>query len=143
MPKKIELNCYGPIAVDKTAECLWEDVYMYWTQKPGRKKKRVWAVLDAKVNIKKDIDGYKRMNEDGVVDVSEEIDEMEEILKEVEKGEIFVRIEDDDYVDIYTPKDFINREEAEKMMTEYLRKIGMNNELRFKWRRTNFIIMPT
>ena len=44
MPKKIEIKCYGPIAVDKEAECLWEDVYMYWTQKPGRKKKRVWAV---------------------------------------------------------------------------------------------------
>lgn len=142
MPKKIEIKCYGPIAVSKTAKCPWEDVYMYWTQKPGRKKKRMWVVLDTKVNMEKDLESYKKLQEEGDADFSEEISEFEKELKILETTDIMVGTVEDDYAELFTNNDFIDRNEAEKMMFKFLRYLGINNELKFKWRRQNFIITP-
>lgn len=157
MPK-VNVTCTGPIALSRKYSCIWEDVYINWNIKPGRKNKKYLApTLMSRTDIERDIELLKKeqksvgksygsnINLDEVELCEEdEIEYNKEILQELDKGNIFIQKDmDDSTPDVVTPKEYIDRDEAERMLTKLLEEwFGLKN-IKFKWKRPNFVIIPT
>ena len=91
MPKKITVDCYGPIAHNKKYKSPWEDVWLSWTGKPGRTKYYLAPCLCSKTNVETDYQDTlmckEKYPED---DWSEEIQESLLILKMLKQEEMFI-----------------------------------------------------
>jgi len=141
--KKITVDCHGPIAVSKKYQSPWEDVWLSWTGKPGRKKyylapcliSKPYAESEHEWNLK-----YSKEHPDPFWE--EELKQYVIILKTLESNEIYIEDINDDISSIYTQKDFIDRNEAEKMIAFFMKLHGFN-AIRCKWNRPKFIAIPT
>jgi hypothetical protein len=141
-PKKITVACTGPIAVSPKYESPWEDVWLSWKAKPGRKKYylapclqgRIDAVQEHEINL----ECKEKYPED---DWDKEIENSKAVLEAMSLGKIYVADPESDMPAIYTPKDFIDRAEAEKMIVHLMGLHGVKN-IKCVWKKPEFIIIP-
>lgn len=136
MPKKITVKCYGPIAVGREHRSSWEDVWLSWTGKPGRKKYYLGPTLVSRTALEQDhqINIKCRFND--------EIVRTSEVLKQVLAGNSWVDWSNPNIPTIYSPKEWIDRDEAERMIGELMLHHGFTS-IRCKWKRPKMIIIPT
>lgn len=148
MPK-VNVTCTGPIAVSRKYSCIWEDVYINWNVKPGRKNKKYLApTLMSRTDVERDLEietkELKEAKDEDIVFIETEIEYNKEILQELDKGNIFIQKDMDDTVpDVVTPKEYIDRDEAERMLTKLLEEWFDLKNIKFKWKRPNFVVTPT
>ena len=140
MPKQIKVRCYGPITVDPDYPSLWEDVYLSWTQKPGRKRMEIAPCLVSKTDLISDLLTHKNMQEDGAADFSEDIERLEKALSTIENGHYYIYDKDNPLTDMCTPKEYIDKKEAEKMIRLIMIEYGYDN-VKLKWERPKMVII--
>lgn len=150
MPK-VNVLCTGPIAISRKYCCTWDDVWINWNVKPGRKNKKYLApTLMSRTDIERDLENHKKEFEelkekesDDIVFIETEIEYDKEILQELDKGNIFIQKDMDDLIpDVVSPKEYINKDEAERMLTKLLEEwFGLKN-IRFKWKRPKLVVTP-
>jgi len=140
MPKKITVKCYGPIGINKTYQSSWEDVWLSWTDKPGRKKYYLAPCLCSKTDLKRDYQIELELKEDGILSF---LKQTEDALKFVNNNKIYVYVHNDykNIPTIYSPKDFIDRAEAERMISEVMKLHGYDSII-CKWKRPKTVIIP-
>ena len=130
------------------ASVPWADV---WIRLKDRRKLECFGpCLCSKGNIKQDLwvdkeivahdeaipNNGKKMSAGTLAEIKAEILDSEEILRRIEDGEIVVaESEGDGRIEgVYTGKDEIDRDEAERMLRVYLTKYGYDPEnIKFKW----------
>jgi hypothetical protein len=142
--KKITCHCHGPIAVGKQYKSLWEDVWLTWTEKPGRKKKTIGPTLISKTDILREIEFEKEFLEEYPEHKDTSIlEELETALREVGVNEYhIIRRKDNDLPSVYTNAEYIDRKEAEIMIRVLMIDYGYNN-IRLKWKRPHTVIIPS
>lgn len=147
MPKKITVSCCGPIALGKrnNYEVPWEDVYLSWSGKPKGKKYRIAPVIVSKTDAEHEYKLLKELQEENPdYDFSEEINILENALKHIkEYNQIYIHDPNDPLCAIYTPKEYIDRKEAERMIRELMVNHYGFNEIICKWKRPRLVILPT
>ena len=137
---KVHVFCFGPIAVSRNAKSIWEDVWISWKIKPGRKNyKRIAPQLFSRTELTRDeipLDDY-------------EIAFNNKMLKRLETEDI-VYDEDDrvagssiEMPTIITGKVNVTKDETERMLRRYFSKKGFDNPIYFKWYRPKIIVIPT
>lgn len=149
--KHITLICYEPIAFDKDYKQGWSDVWIRFYQKRKRVKRGPTLISkpDLKADLQFSMEFYEEnkheewmQHKDGDVD-SKEIEDVLEILKT--KSE-FVDLSNDKkngIPGIYTSKDYIDKKEAERLITEYVKLLGYeSSHLKLKWKRSKFRVIP-
>lgn len=145
MKKKITIRCYGPVAVGKQYESPWEDVWIYWKGKPGKKKYCIALCLHSKTSLEKDHEINLELEKDHPGEWKDEIQQTEKALETINKGEYYIDdLKDDlggEIPNIYSPKEWLNREEAERMLSFILKLKGINNP-KFIWRKPKIIVIP-
>ena len=144
MSKEIKVRCYGPIAVSKQYESPWEDVWLSWKGKPGRKKYYLGPCLKSRTECKSDLEINLDCQKDYPEhDWSDDIKRNKLALAAIKSGKIFI---DDNYPtipDICSPKEFINRKEAEVMIGVVLKEMYDIKNIKCNWLKPNIIIIPT
>jgi len=142
MPKKITIRCYGPIALNRKYKSPWEDFYLSWTGKPGRKKYRLAPYLCSRPDIewhhRRDLETQEK-NEDA--DLGQRILQDTLILEALGKGRIYIEDGDTYLPNVYTPAEFIDRAEAERLIAELMKLRGFD-KIRCKWKRPKVIVIP-
>ena len=142
LKKKITVDCHGPIAANKKNKSSWEDVWLTWTGKPGRKKYHLGPCLMSKTALERDHeDNLKCSRKYPEIDWTDDLYQSELALKKVTLGEIHIEDPDSSITNIYTQKECIDRKEAERMIKVLLKLHGFN-DVRFKWNRPKFIVIP-
>lgn len=140
MSKKITVSCYGPIAVSRKYQSRWEDVSLSWTGKPARKKYQLVVSLFSKPAAERyhqELIAHKQ--DEGSND---KIDQSRLAIEAIDQGILhLIRDGGDNLPDVYTPKDVIDRNEAERMIAAVMKSRGFEN-IRCKWKRPKFIIYP-
>lgn len=142
MPKKITVDCYGPIAVGRKYQSPWEDVWLSWKAKPGRKKYYLAPCLIGKI----DAEQSHELNLECVkihpdTNWTEEIEQSKAAVEATSLGKIFIADPESAIPNVYTPKDFIDRAEAEKMIACLMKLHGVKN-IKCVWRKPRFIVVP-
>ncbi|MBN1569114.1 MAG: hypothetical protein JXA73_14790 [Acidobacteria bacterium] len=143
MPKKIRVSCYGPIAVSRRYRSPWEDVFLSWTGKPGRRKYHLMLSLISRKVAERD------HQEDTMSPVQSHDAKSSDLMRQsgpdieaIALGKIHVIMNGSDNLpDVYTPKEYIDRAEAERMIAVVMRLHGFDS-IRCKWKRPKFIITP-
>lgn len=142
--KHIQAICHGPIAFGQNYKSPWEDVWLRWKGKPGRKRYYLGPTLCCHAELVADL----QMDEELQVkhpdcDWSEDIARHRASLALLEHDE-FSFDADGKCPDIYTKAKGINRREAERMLAFMLeRRFGIRNP-KFDWRKqTSFCVTPT
>lgn len=149
MPKKINIYCSGPISISKKYKSLWEDINLYWRIKPGRKnQKYICPTFISKTDLKNEINNVKEMlnekeeNKDIIEFLNQEKQFLEKVLKELEKEKIFIEeSKDKELPIIYTFKDYLNKNEVERMSKKLLNEYYDLNNVVFKWKRPKFFVL--
>jgi len=142
MPKKITINSVSPLAVHKWYETIWDDVYLSWSVKPGRSIRKIAPMIGSRKDLEYE---YKDMidmqNESPDFDYSEEINNFKKIIDYMnDYNEIYIEDPDDPITEIYTPKDYIDKKEAERMIAKLMKYYGFN-EIRCKWKRPKMFVI--
>ena len=145
MPKKIIVESSSYLAIYKDYKTPWEDVWLITTIKPGRKKLKLGPCLIGRKSLEGDLLWEEKFkNEDKDLFYQEEYDLLKNALEAIDKGEYFYHYfkgEDGlNIPDIYSPKDYIDREEAEKMIGDLMMKKYGFNEIKCKWKRPGIFI---
>ena len=140
--KKITIKCSGPIAASKKYQSPWEDVWLSWTGKPGRTRyycapclaSKTEALSEHEINLE-----CKKKYPENHWD--EEIKESQNTLEEIASGKIYIA-DASDIPNIYSPKDYIDRAEAEKMIALVMYEVYGFDKIRCKWDRLKFMVIP-
>jgi hypothetical protein len=149
MAKKIKVKCYGTVAVDKQAKSPWEDVYLEWTEKPGRKKRNIGLTVISKSNLEMDL----KINKELVAkfpecDIQKDIDYELKALKELEKNQVYIHAiasdypDRDDYKDlleVFTSKEYLDRAEIDRLIGIVADRYGYPHVVT-KWKRPSFFV---
>lgn len=148
MPKKIIVKCHGPISINSEYQSPWEDVWLSWTDKPRRTKYYCGPTLICKPTLESDLKisleckkDYADNNYDLQNGFDKEIEEYTNALAILEHIDIHIPIFNDDIPNIYTSKDYIDRQEAERMIAELMKVYGYD-DIVCKWKRSKFVIIP-
>lgn len=141
MPKKITVKCYGPISINSEYKSPWEDIWLSWTDKPGRKKYYCGPTLICKPTLESDLKISLECKKDYIDGFDKEIEEYTNALAILKHIDIYIPMFNDDIPNIYTSKDYINRQEAERMIAELMKVYGYN-DIVCKWKRSKFVIIP-
>ena len=137
--KRILAICYGPIAFGPHYRSPWEDVWIRWKAKPGRRLYYVAPTLICRAELLADL---KR---------TRERHRKRPRLQDITHDEAMLAALDvsphaaDDYdpPNVYTRATGINRAEAERMLAFLLeRQYGIKHP-KFEWKKTDFCITPT
>ena len=142
MPKKIVCKCHEPIGISKKYKQPWSDVYISWTDKPGRKKYRLAPCLVSKPFAEADLKTNLEIQEKyKSLDFQTDIDECRSAIDWLENFDICVHNPNNSFPNIYTSKDYIDRHEAEKMIAELMKFYGYQN-IKCKWKRVKLFVIP-
>lgn len=140
MAKKITVRTHGPLSVSQTQVVPWEDVYITWTGKPGRTTYFAYPCLCGKSSAEIDQQiNFEVQTEHPEFDLSEDIDELQKALDSINNGEIYVVDHANKITEIFTPKQMIDRREAEKMISTLMKHYGFD-DIKCKWKRTKYFI---
>lgn len=142
MPKKITVKCHGPIALSKKHSSPREYVWLSWTDKPGRKKYYLAPCLVGKSALESDLKISHELKEKYKDDFyDDEISQYESALYWLSHGDILIDKLESYFTDIYTNKETIDRQEAEKMIAKLMKFYGYNNIV-CKWKRPKIVVIP-
>jgi hypothetical protein len=142
MPKKITVSCSGPIALSPKNQSPWEDVWLYWTGKPGRKRYCLGPWLCSKSHTEREYKSclaFQADNHD--LDYSEEIKQYGTALEAIRLGNIHIEDPNGKMPNIYTPAEFIDRVEAERLIAFLMKLHGFEN-IHCKWLKPKMVIIP-
>lgn len=141
--KLIHCRCHEPIGLSKEAQQPWSDVWIRYTDKPGRKKVCYGPTLVSKGALKRDLDFEREFQAENPEYADEkEIREMEEVLRRLENEPVVIG---DDWQHgtptIYTANELIDRKTAEQMLSAMMAGLRFQS-VRFKWKRPKFVVRP-
>lgn len=148
--KHIRVRCYGPIAVDKSYESPWEDIWLRWRDRPGRARKATVTIC-GRGNLENDIDIQEKCLADAVrekkdyaTECAADLAKLRGLLAKLttpESTALYPHDDDDGCPDIYCGKEMLTRAEAERVMAQWLeQKHGLRN-LKFCWRRPRYMVV--
>lgn len=155
---KIKLECYGPVGLSRKSESLWEDIWASWKVKPGRKNyKMISPCIVSKTDLENKLkylreyvepEGYvEKLKELGLEEIKynpeDDIKEYEKILDILNKGEFYIEDYNDELTEIYSPKNYIDKNESERILHYLLTKYYNLKNIKFKWKRPKFIAIST
>ena len=145
--KLIVCSGHGPLQVNGKHKVPWEDVWIEWTGKPGRKKMRFGPTLVGYAELLDQIDFEKEMVAEypDVEEYKRDLLDYEHAAKTLAVIYETCAIIDPKYrttPNIYTSKRMIDRAEAEKMLGYYLRNYHGIERPRFKWKRARYVVDP-
>lgn len=134
--KKIRCRCYGWIATTRSAKSPWEDVWLRWKGKPGRRTYTAAITLKCRAEVLVDQQyGRELQAEDpdsGFWPTN--VAETERMLAALAK-ETYIVGPDADPTYIYTSANGIDRAEAERMLAFFFRQRHGIGSPQFKWNR--------
>lgn len=161
--KRIRCICHGPIAAGPQYQSPWEDVWLRWKGKPGRKKYYAAPTLVCSAEIPVELESHEQIrNREDVPPIAglefspttkeeraswyREDDERLRAAQEALKTQPYhidpTWIQGRHLETIYTNAKGIDRAEAERMLTFYLREVfGVKNP-KFQWDRPRIIVQP-
>ena len=141
MAKKLLIVCFGTLALNKKLQTSWEDLFVLWTGKPGRKKYEVSMCLQSKPATEDEHKSNLELSaEHPEQDWTKDINQSTLALEAVTSGRIYVDLDrTDNYAYAYSPKDRIDRAEAERMIAETMKLYGFES-IRCKWKKPKFVI---
>jgi hypothetical protein len=132
--KTIRCRCFGPMAANPNDQCPWDDVWLRWTSKPGRRKVRVGTTLVSRRELQAD---YRRAECPPDVPPDPEpacVAEWRRVLAALDREHRVVGATADPTY-IYTNSAGIDRTEAERMLALFLRERHGIEAPRFRWDR--------
>ena len=145
MPKHVAIRCHDPIAWDKFARQPWSDLWISYTAKPGRKKYRFAPTLVSKPVLEDDLRSAQAQQAgDATARHAEDVEIAERVLAIFANGgEHFVDVElsGTDTPTIYTARTYIDRQEAEAMLDEFMRTLGYP-DVTYKWLKPKLRLIP-
>jgi hypothetical protein len=135
--KLITVRCYDPIAVDKTYRQPWSDLWISFTSKPGRRRYAFAPTLVSLPALKQDLQMALDVNDAAEAADCERIMQLlnEDDGLDIERGA------NEDQPTIYTSREYIDRAEAQRMISYFLGTLGYAN-CRFKWLRPKIVLIP-
>ena len=144
MPKEIKVTCWGSIALSDKYKSYWEDVWLTWKGKPGRKKYysilRLSSKTECESKLKIKLEYQKKYH---YLDYINEIDVCEKILTSINNGQIYIDYMYSNIPNVHSPKEFIDRKEAEVMIGVVLKEIYDIKNIKCNWLKPSIIIIPT
>ena len=144
MPKEIKVTCWGSIALSDKYKSYWEDVWLTWKGKPGRKKYysilRLSSKTECESKLKIKLEYQKKYH---YLDYINEIDVCEKILTSINDGQIYIDCIHSNIPKVHSPKEFIDRKEAEVMIGVVLKEMYDIKNIKCNWLKSNIVIIPT
>jgi len=143
MPKKITVRCLGPIAASTKYSSPWEDVWLSWTGKPGRKKFYLAPILVSHYDTRIELEINKKLQAEHGSLYDNDVEQYTEILKILDHKPYY-HLPDNTFPTVFTSSEVINREEATRMIEYLMRSLGFD-DIMCKWKRLkhNRMIIPT
>lgn len=140
--KHVIAICYGPIAFGPRYKSPWEDVWLRWKGKPGRRCYYSAPTLVCRAELVADLARHRERRKKRPKSNPTDIAYDEAILQALEDSPYAV--DDWDPPNVYTCAIGLDRAEAERMLAFLLEhRYGVMNP-KFKWKKkTDFCIMPT
>lgn len=139
--KHVMAICYGPIAFGPHYKSPWEDVWLRWKGKPGRRRYYTAPTLICRAELIADLERHRERQKKRPKLYVTDIAHDEAILRALECSPHAV--DDWDPPNVCTRAIGIDRAEAERMLAFLLeRRYGVLNP-KFEWKRTDFCITPT
>jgi alkylhydroperoxidase/carboxymuconolactone decarboxylase family protein YurZ len=148
--KRIQIRCHSILAVDRTAEEPWLDVWLRWKNGPG-KVRRAAPTLMGTEDLQRDLEISKlclsdaRANGDAklIADFEAEIESQEDRLSHLGM-DVVLHSDDpertDGCPDIYMDKALLNRAAAEEMLSHWLHCVHGIANPKFVWRRPYAVV---
>lgn len=149
LTNEIIVDCNGPIAIDSKWKSQWEDVQLSWIGKLDKEKYNISLRLISKTSLERaqkfnlEMDG-KYVHQDW----SNIINEYKIAIGGITTGKIYIEDPADriinihtlpaNVINIYTQKEFIDRNEAEEMAKALIKLHGFN-DVCFKWNKPKSI----
>lgn len=139
--KHVIAVCHGPIAFGPHYKSPWEDVWLRWKGKPGRRRYYSAPTLICRAELVADLEWHHRLPKKGAQLQSSDTAHNEAMLQALERSPHVV--DDWDPPNVYTRAVGIDRAEAERMLAFLLEcRHGVLNP-KFEWKKTDFCITPT
>jgi len=139
--KRVIATCYGPIAFGPHYKAPWEDVWLRWKGKPGRRSYFSGPTLICRAELVADLERHRKRRKKRPKSYATDIAHDEAILQALEDSRYAV--DDWDPPNVYTRAIGLDRAEAERMLVFLLeRRYGVMNP-KFEWKKTDFCITPT
>ena len=136
--KKVQVNCYGPIAFGKQYESYWEDVWIRYKIRPG-KSFHIWFTFisypDLLSNLELDLE-LEKDNPD--LSWAEGIDKYKSIIKILETNEFYY---DEKLTDFYIKYKCVNRQVVEKILNWFIESKGYRN-IKHCWKIPKILVTP-
>jgi len=146
MRKRVLCVCYGPIAVGKQYRSPWEDVWLRWKGKPGRKVYRASLTLECAAEVVVDLQMHASIRSESPEmrkDWYQEEDTEYRRVLQILEAQPYAAIEWPSASVIVTNAKGLDRDEAERMMAWYLSgTYGIVNP-KFIWKRPKICVVPT
>jgi hypothetical protein len=143
--KRVTVTCWEPMAVDPTAQQLWGDVWIRFKARPGRRAYSFGPCLCSRKDLERDLAGFDSDAGATLADFSEDIAYVHSVLETLRNQPFWFNPDDDmsrrGTPNIYTATDWIDRAEAERMLTYFMSTLGHHNP-RFHWKRPKIIFQP-
>ncbi|MFW6046953.1 MAG: hypothetical protein ACOCP4_04115 [Candidatus Woesearchaeota archaeon] len=144
MPKKITVKSVSPIAAHRWYETLWDDVFLSWSCKPGRSVYKIAPMIGSRKDLEYQYEDMIKLQKNASdYDYSKEINDIKKALDYINSyNKIYIENPNDPITEIYTPREYIDKNEAEKMISELMKHYGFN-EIRCKWKRPKMFVIST
>lgn len=141
MPKQKRVICrsHGAIAAGPQYHTHWEDVWLTWKGKPGRRIYRAAPMIATRADLEAELwidrDVQKKHPEH---DYSDDIRLAEELLSKLDAAP-FAR-DNWDCPNVYTNAEAIDRAEAERMLAWFLEDAHGVRNPKFAWKKPEVIV---
>ncbi len=120
----------------------WDDVQLYWTAKPHRRKEARMICLLGRTAIESDLRLSLQCQKDHPeMDWADDIAHEQELLAEMEAKGIVIRLHTDQFDKVYLNKAWLTKNDADLMLREYAQVIGFP-KARIKWQRSKCYAIP-
>lgn len=143
MSKQKRITCRGhcPIFVDPDYKQPWADVWIRFKARPGRAFE-----FGPTLMTKQDVEAHLKITEECQAehpefDYGKDIADARRALAALEVSDVYVDPEIHHGPEIYTSRDGIDRNEAERMLSAFVARYGYKN-LKFVWKRPKIVAVP-
>lgn len=143
MRKHVQCYCHGAIAADPSYLSPWEDVWLRWKGKPGRKVYHASPCLLCSAEIVKDLALHEQIRTDrNEPDWYRKEDATDQAMLAALETQEFVANGEGACLHLVTKAKGFDRKHAERMLAWWLeQEHGITNP-KFIWDRPEFVIQP-
>lgn len=142
--KTIRCISHGTIATNTFERSPWEDVWIEWTGKPGRKTYRAAPCLVCAAELLADLALHERVRseqDEPTWYLDHDADIQQALRTAADEG--YACMGTGAGLQIVTLEKGITRKEAERMLGWYLRRTHGIKHTRFSWQRPKLVAQPT